>query len=310
MMVATMPLHPARIAAGLLWLGLAFTLNAAPLRVLYFTKSSGFEHSVVKRVEGQPSYSEKILTQLGAKHDLAFTFSKDGSLFTPEYLSAFDVLLFYTSGDLLSVATDGQPAMTAEGKQALLDAVEGGKGFVGLHSCSDTFHTGEKFGVPPADRLLRFRNHGDASDPFIKMLGGEFIRHGPQQSARARVVSSDFPGMESLGDDLTLHEEWYSLKDFAPDLHALLVLETGGMTGSDYQRPPFPIAWARAHKNGRVVFNALGHREDVWDNPQFQAMLLGAILWAGKRLDADIAPNLSRVAPDHATLPPPPPEKK
>ncbi|ATC65248.1 hypothetical protein CMV30_15520 [Nibricoccus aquaticus] len=302
--------YPARIAASLLWLGLTLSINAAPLRVLYFTKSSGFEHSVVKRTDGQPSYSEKILTKLGAEHDLAFTFTKDGSLFTFDYLANFDVLLFYTSGDLLSVGTDAQPAMTADGKQALLDAVSGGKGFVGLHSCSDTFHTSEKAGVPSTDRLARFRHHGDASDPFIKMLGGEFIRHGPQQMARARVLSPKFPGMESLGDELHLHEEWYSLKEFAPDLHALLLLETNGMTGSDYQRPPFPIAWARAHGNGRVVFNALGHREDVWDNPQFQSMVLGAIRWSGKRLDADITPNLALVAPDHATLPPPPPEKK
>ncbi len=302
--------RPARLVVSLLCLALLpLSLSAAPLRVLYFTKSSGFEHSVVKRTDGQPSYSERVLTKLGKQHDLAFTFSKDGSLFTADYLANFDVLLFYTSGDLLSVGTDGQPAMTLDGKQALLDAIAVGKGFVGLHSCSDTFHTGEKAGVAQADRLMRFRNHGDASDPFIKMLGGEFIRHGPQQTAVARVTSHKFPGMESLGAELRLHEEWYSLKEFAPDLHALLVLETVGMTGSDYQRPPFPIAWARSHGNGRVVFNALGHREDVWDNPQFQAMVLGALLWSGKRLDADIAPNLSRVAPAHATLPPPPPEK-
>lgn len=83
-----------RIAASLLWLGLALMINAAPLRVLYFSKSSGFEHSVVKRENGEPSYSERILTRLGAEHDLAVTFSKDGSLFTPEYLAAFDVILF------------------------------------------------------------------------------------------------------------------------------------------------------------------------------------------------------------------------
>ena len=284
--------------------------SAAPLRVLYFTKSSGFEHSVVKRLDGQPSHSERILTTLGEKHGIHFTFSKDGSIFTRDYLAAFDVLLFYTSGDLSSIGTDGQPAMTPEGKQALLDAIFGGKGFVGLHSCSDTFHTGENAGAAPVDRLQRFRNYGDATDPFIKMLGGEFIRHGPQQMAKARVTSPNFPGMELLKDELHLHEEWYSLKEFPTGLHALLVLETEGMTGSDYQRPPFPIAWARKQGEGRIVYNALGHREDVWDNPHFQAMIVGALLWTGKRIEADITPNLARVAPGHATLPPPPQEQK
>lgn len=306
-----MPRLLVRIVATLFMVfATSWLFSAAPLRVLYFTKSSGFEHGVVKRTDGQPSHSERILTTLGEKHDIHFTFSKDGSLFTSDYLMKFDVLLFYTSGDLLSAGTDGQPPMTADGKQALLDAVAAGKGFVGLHSCSDSFHTGEKAGAESADRLQRFRNYGDAADPFIKMLGGEFIRHGPQQMARARVTSPNFPGMELLKDELHLHEEWYSLKEFAPDLHALLVLETEGMTGSDYQRPPFPLAWARRHGEGRIVFNALGHREDVWENPQFQSMVVGALLWSGKRIDADVTPNLDRVAPDHATLPPPPQEKK
>ncbi len=302
--------HPVRIAS-LFMLGLfgATALPAAPLRVLYFTKSSAFEHSVIKRVDDQPSHSERVLSQLGEQHDIAFTFSKDGSLFTPEYLATFDVLLFYTSGNLLSVGTDGHPAMTPAGKQALLDAVAAGTGFVGLHSCSDTFHTGEGPGGPP-DRLHRFRNYGDASDPFIKMLGGEFIRHGPQQTAIARVVSPTFPGFESLGTELRWHEEWYSLKELAPDMHAFLVLETDGMTGSDYQRPPFPIAWARQHGEGRVVFNALGHREDIWGNDQFQTMIVGALSWAGRRVEASIPPNLPEVAPDYAVLPPPPPERK
>ena len=283
---------------------IASATRAAPLRVLYFTKSSGFEHSVIKHGSDGPSYSEKILARLGEKHDIAFTFTKDGSLFTPEYLEGFDVLLFYTSGDLLTVGTDGTPAMTPAGKQALIDAVKQGKGFVGLHSCSDTFHTQEA-GKPGN----RFKNYGDGADLFIKMLGGEFIRHGPQQTATARIVSPGFPGYEKLGAELTTHEEWYSLKEFAADMHALLVLETQGMQGTDYARPPFPIAWARHFGAGRVAYHAMGHREDVWDSEAYQQMVVGAIEWTGKRVDAATPPNLAAVAPEHATLPPPPPAK-
>src|SRR5215207_37063 len=109
-------------------------LQAAPTRVLYFSKSSGYEHSAVKRTEGQPSYSENVLSKLSGPSDLEFTFSKDGSKFYADYLKQFDVVMFYTSGDLLSTGTDGQPAMTAAGKQALLEWVAGGKGFVAVHS--------------------------------------------------------------------------------------------------------------------------------------------------------------------------------
>lgn len=305
---------PKFLSLGVALLGLAVSsTNAAPLRVLYFSKSSGFEHSVVKREKGEPSYSENVLSKIAAANQLEFTFSKDGSKFSSAYLAQFDVILFYTTGDLLAVGTDGQPAMTAAGKQALLDAVAGGKGFVAVHSGSDTFHTNESGGGNNPIRTQRYKNYGDAADPYVKMLGGEFIKHGPQQIAKARVIDPSFPGFGELGGELNVKEEWYTLKEFAPNDHVLLVMETKGMEGSDYDRPPYPLAWARSFGKGRVAFNAMGHREDVWDSPAYQSMLVGAIKWAGGIVKADITPNLDKVAPGHATLqplPPPPAEKK
>jgi uncharacterized protein len=71
-----------------------------------------------------------------------------------------------------------------------------------------------------------------------------------------------------------------------------------------YVRPPFPVAWARRHGEGRVYYTALGHREDVWTNPVFQRMLVGAIEWTGRRVDAEVAPNLREATPGAYTLPP------
>src|ERR1051326_6277074 len=69
-------------------------------RILYFTKSSGFEHSVVKRpVPEELSYSEKILTELGQKHGFDVVCTKDGSVFTSENIAKYDVIVFFTSGD-------------------------------------------------------------------------------------------------------------------------------------------------------------------------------------------------------------------
>jgi type 1 glutamine amidotransferase len=280
--------------------------RADPLRVLYFTKSAGFEHSVVHRREGRPSYSEAILTQLAPRHDLRVTCTKDGSLITSAYLADFDVIMFYTTGDLLSEGPDGQPPMTAAGKQALLDAVAGGKGFVGVHSASDTFHTGVGTFTPATPNGRRYGAFGPAADPYIRMLGGEFIIHNAQQRGRVRVIDPGFPGLAGVASPWELTEEWYSLKEFAPDLHVLLVLDTAGMTGDAYQRPPYPIAWARREGKGRVWFDAMGHREDVWDSPAFQTMLIGGIEWAGGRRAAPVEPNLSTAAPGAFLLPAPP----
>ena len=111
--------------------------------------------------------------------------------------------------------------------------------------------------------------------------------------------------MRGLGDSIEVMEEWYSLKEFGPDNHVLLVMETAGMEGSDYDRPDYPLAWARNYGNGRVWFNAMGHREDVWDAAYFQAMLAGGIRWSGGRVDANIPPNLAEVTPYADHLPPP-----
>jgi type 1 glutamine amidotransferase len=116
-------------------------------------------------------------------------------------------------------------------------------------------------------------------------------------------VDSTFPGVLGL-KDLELLDEWYTFKDFAPDMHVIQVLETKGMKGVDYQRAPFPYTWARKHGQGRVYYNGLAHREDVWTNPKFQAMLLGGLGWAAGNVDADVTPNLAKAAPGHGEIQP------
>jgi type 1 glutamine amidotransferase len=289
----------------------ASAADASPMprkRILFFSKSSDFEHSVVARRNGNPAFAEQVLRELGGKNNLEFTFSKDGSLFTPEYLKQFDVIFFYTTGDLTESGTDRAPPMTPAGKAALLQAVENGKGFVGVHSASDTFHSP---GNKPINVPARNQSDGDRADPYIKMLGGEFIKHGAQQKSRLIVADSKFPGMSGVPADFGPTEEWYSLKNFAPDLHVLLVQDTTGMTGSEYARPPYPSTWARQEGKGRVFYTSMGHREDIWLNPVFQAVLLGGLNWTSGRVDADVTPNISEVAPKANVLPPyvsPPPK--
>src|SRR5581483_9607035 len=262
-----------RTAAATFGLSLTgWNAQAAPAKakkILFFSKSSGYEHSVIKRKDNEPAFAEKILADLGPKHGVEFSFSKDGSLFTPDYVKQFDAFFFYTTGDLTWAGTDKNPPMSPEGKAAFLDAIKQGKGFIGTHSASDTFHTNEPSGKE--DRPARYKNYGDAVDPYVKMLGGEFIKHDKQQKAKMRVVDAKFPGMPQA--DFEWMEEWYSIKEFAKDLHVLLVQETAGMEGPSYQRPSYPATWARLHGKGRVFYTSMGHREDVWQNPLFQDLL-------------------------------------
>lgn len=287
----------------------ATTASAANKKILFFSKSSGYEHSVISWKNGQPSFAEKILTDLGAKNGWDFVFSKDGSKFSKDYLNQFDAVFFYTTGDLCSPGTDKQPPMSQEGKQALFDYVRAGKGFIGTHSASDTFHTNNESQKGPD----RYVNHGDKADSYVRFLGGEFIKHGAQQVAENKVTDPKFPGFENVGPSFSFQEEWYSLKDFSSDIHVLTVIDAPKMKGPEYQRPPYPNTWARHEGKGRVWYTAMGHREDVWTNPTFQQILIGGIKWALGEVSADIPPNLKETAPEALTNPPyvpAPPKKK
>jgi hypothetical protein len=269
----------------------AMGLSAFPLRwaaaaegkrqkVLYFTRSAGFEHSVVRREGGRLSHSERVLTEMGERAGFEVECTKDGRVFDGD-LEPYDAITFYTSGDLTRPNKQGTPPMTPEGKQKLLDAVAAGKGFVGFHACTDSFHS-----------------KGGRIDPYIAMVGGEFLTHGAQQEA-SLIISSRFPGAGSLGcaEGLSFTEEWYAQKNFVDDLHVILVQETKYMKGDCYQRPDFPCTWARRHGEGRVFYTSLGHREDVWTNPFFQTIALGGFAWAMGNVDHDAKPNIDRVTP-------------
>ena len=241
--------------------------NIEKKKVLYFTRSAGFVHSVVKRGGKDLAYSEKILKELGEKHGFEVVCSQDPKVFDGD-LGQYDVIAFYTSGNPIS----------AEQKTKLLEAIGAGKGFVGIHAATDSFRSS---GV----------------DPYIAMIGGEFLTHASQQKAKMKVVSPKFPGVEGLGDGFEMLEEWYAFHKFAPDLHVVLVQETEGMHDGPYQRPPFPATWARMQNKGRVFYTSMGHREDVWTNPKFQQVLLGGLSWAARNVDADVAPNIVQVTP-------------
>ena len=99
-----------------------------------------------------------------------------------------------------------------------------------------------------------------------------------------------------------MHEEWYALKNFATDMHVLLVIETEGLDGNGYQRPPYPATWARRHGQGRVFYTSMGHREDVWTNPAFQSVTVGGMRWAIGDVAADISANIDQVTPNASKL--------
>jgi len=260
-------------------------------RVLYFTRTVGYEHAVIRRKGHELSLSESVLTGIGKQHSIDVQCSKDGRIFDGD-ISKYDAFVFFTNGDLTKPNKQDTPPLSPEGKARFLDAIARGKGFVGVHGACGTWRID---GSSP-------RSSTQPLDPFLEMLGSEFLAHGPIQKATLGIVSSTFPGMQGIGEPshedgqgakLTAQfvDEWYAMENFAPRMHVIMLLYTSGMKGDCYHRRPYPIAWARNYHRGRVFYTALGHTEEMWRNEAFHQMLLGGLNWSLRKVDFDPAEN-------------------
>lgn len=188
-------------------------------------------------------------------------------------LQRYDCVMFVsTTGDL-----------PLPDKQGLLDWIAGGKSFVGIHAATDTFH-----GFPA----------------FIKMIGGEFLRHGPQVSVDCLNQDPAHAATRMLPARWTVFDEIYQFQNFErAKVHGLLTLDQhpNDKTPGDY-----PVSWAKKFGTGRVFYTSLGHRDDVWDpaapeggkrangqelSKQYQQHVLGGILWALGLAPGDATPQ-------------------
>jgi len=92
----------------------------------YFTHSAGYRHDVIP-------LSKAILTQLGSSSGVfEVTATEDTSEFSTENLKRYAAVMFYTTGEL---------PMSGAQKTALFNFVRSGRGFLGVHSATDTFYT-------------------------------------------------------------------------------------------------------------------------------------------------------------------------
>jgi len=278
-----------RIAVGTVLgvaLGSLLCTGAQAQRILYLTKSAGFEHEAVKRMDGKPAFSEEVLKQLADENGADITITKDASLINADNLKNYDLVIFYTTGDLTQPSADGrdEPPMGPGGLQALTDWIKAGGGFLGYHAATDTWGTPE--GQPPT--------------PYTQLIGGTFAGHGAQFEGTVVAVDPDHPTMQSLPKEWKITEEWYTFRSLDKDnMHVLAVLEAGPERAKQemYNTPAYPIIWCKTLGNGRIYYNGLGHREDVWRDPVFQASIVDAAEWALGDPEADAEPNFDKAVP-------------
>jgi hypothetical protein len=277
-----------KLIAGVVAMAVMTSLSAQAadgIRVLYLTKSSGFEHSVIKHDGDKLGLSEQVMTDVVKKMGGTIVVTKDADKINADNLKNFDVVIFCTTGDLTQPSKDGGAVMGPNGCAEMLAWVKEGHGFIGYHNGSDSFHSPE----------------GSVS-PYVEMLGGEFKTHGPQFKGTVITVDAGHPAIASLPKDWNLQEEWYINKNLdTANMHVLALLDLSSVKGKKgfdaYQIPNYPVIWCKAYGKGRVLYDALGHREETWQSPDFQKVLLDGLKWAKGEGELKADPNYSKVVP-------------
>ena len=178
--------------------------NTSPKRVLVVSTTMGFRHSSIPT-------AEKIIGEL-AKQSGAFTVdyariepndpqfkgadgkpdaAKVKAAMTEVLAEKMSVAALKNLDAVIFANTTGD--LPLPDPQAFIDWIKSGKGFVGMHSATDTFP-----GFPP----------------YIEMIGGEFKTHGAQVEVVAINQDAQCPACRHLPANWTVFDEIYQLKNF------------------------------------------------------------------------------------------------
>jgi type 1 glutamine amidotransferase len=208
------------------------------------TATAGFRHDSI-------GTAREVLTALAPANSFSLTATEDLSRISAAGLSEIDVVMF--------ALTSGELPLSASQRAALVAAITDGKGFIGIHSATDT--------------LYEFPDYG-------RLVGAYFREHPWTQQARVIPEDLSHPATGATRDAFSLEEEFYTFRENPRGrVQVLLRLDPASVnTTGDY-----PLAWAQSFGTGRSYYNALGHFPATWRDTRFQNQLIAAIRWTAGR---------------------------
>ncbi len=221
-------------------------------KALIVTTTRGWHHESLH-------YGVVALEEMAKENFFDAVLFENPNGFTDEYLKQFQVIIFLnTTGDIFDSA-----------QQKVMERfIESGKGFVGIHSASDT-----EYGW----------------DWYTKLVGRMFYIHPPVQTARLRVIDSTFPGLQGYMGNKLWTDEWYQ---FGPEkisgLHYIMAVDESsynpnadwGTKKGEGMGKFHPVSWYHDYDGGRSFYTALGHMPTDFSNPDFLNFLYAGIFWA------------------------------
>lgn len=226
--------------------------------VLVFTKTNAFRHR--DGIDG----GLRLLRSISGKRAWGIYHTENGAAFRPEILERFAAVVFLNAtGDMLDASQE----------QAFRQWLEAGGGWLGIHAAGDSSH----------------REWGWYME---NLIGPLFTAHimGPQfQRATVILENQQHPVLAGLPDIWQHEEEWYSW-DQSPRALGFTILATVDEESYtpvqklfsrevDLRMGDHPVIWSNRVGEGRVVYSALGHKAEAFDNPHYQLLLENALNW-------------------------------
>jgi glucose/arabinose dehydrogenase/type 1 glutamine amidotransferase len=213
-------------------------------RVLVFSRTLGFRHDSIPA-------GISMIQALGSANGFAVDTTEDPNAFTDANLAQYGAVIWLsTTGDVLD------PAQQA----AFTRFIQGNKGYVGIHSASDTEYTWPWYGV---------------------LVGGYFNGHPMGGQQTFTIQDTAHPSTTGMATTWIRSEaEWYNFNpNPRTNSHILVVLnEPPGTTvgmGADH-----PMSWCKPYDGGRSWYTGMGHNMEAYSEPQFRQHVLGGIRWA------------------------------
>jgi uncharacterized protein len=241
-----------QILALFLLVHFSYAQNTKQFKALLFTKTDGFYHeSINEGVDGVKKLAERNFFNIEVH--------ENASVFNDKKLEEFQVIIFLnTTGNILN----------DEQQLAMEKFIKAGKGYVGVHSASDTEYDWAW---------------------YTKLVGRMFKIHPVIQTATLKSHDSKFPGMERVPPAWQWTDEWYEYgEDKIDGLKVLLSVDEKtynanvkwGQNEGKGMGDMHPIAWYHDYDGGRAFYTGLGHMPLVFSDPIFLEHLYGGIYWA------------------------------
>lgn len=200
----------------------------------------------------EPGHVEEGLRPVFAATGVVPHYAVDVRALSAENLARVQLLVILRDG-LMRPQAAGQPDyvwMTREQEQAVVDFVQRGGGFLNLHN---------SMGIYPED------------GPYLRLVGGRYIGHGPLERFRVEVVDRDHPVTRGV-DDFSVADEQHTPPFDSARVHLLLRNRSDdGQTAA--------AGWVYEPGKGRLCHLANGHTREALAHPMYQRLLQNAVRW-------------------------------